>query len=107
VFSNESDGQDAAAFAPDASVGIAALRLRSERDGNGDGRVYLIAVTAADPSGNTAASCSAVVVPHDQSSSSIQAIRSEAATATAFCAGHGGTAPPGYLAIGSATAAPR
>ncbi len=38
-------------FSPDArNIGIGALRLRSERNGDGDGRVYLIVVMATDAS---------------------------------------------------------
>jgi len=54
--------------APDVVAGPAAnqVRLRAERSGRGDGRVYTIAFVAKDPSG---ASCSGTVmvsVPHDR-----------------------------------------
>ena len=41
------------------------FKLRAERQGNGDGRVYTITYTATDGSGNTAVAVVTVVVPHD------------------------------------------
>ena len=100
VSSNEIDASGGASFSSDAS-GFGTLRLRADRSGNGPGRVYLIAIAATDSSGNTAVVCPAVVVPHDQSSSSIQAIQAQAAAATAFCTSHGGALPPGYAQVGN------
>jgi hypothetical protein len=53
----------------DAAVGDAdmCVLLRSERRGNGDGRVYTLEYTATDASGNTATTTVTVDVPHDQS----------------------------------------
>jgi len=53
----------------EASVGTADVdfRLRSERAGGGDGRLYTIIYTAEDCDGNTAADTAYVRVPHDQS----------------------------------------
>jgi hypothetical protein len=53
----------------DAAYGTAddVFRLRSERQGGGDGRTYTIIYTASDESGNTAAETVYVNVPHDQS----------------------------------------
>jgi len=42
------------------------FRLRAERKGNGDGRVYTIEYVAEDDSGNTTTAYTTVVVPHDQ-----------------------------------------
>jgi hypothetical protein len=51
------------AFAPDARVsGGKQVLLRAERSGDGDGRVYVIALTAADASGNSSAATVAVRV---------------------------------------------
>lgn len=51
------------AFAPDARVSEEKqVLLRAERSGNGDGRVYVIALTAVDFSGNSSAATVAVRV---------------------------------------------
>jgi hypothetical protein len=55
---------------PDAVIVDAdTVELRSERDGNGDGRVYHIFFTVTDPSGETCAGeVRVATVPHDQAS---------------------------------------
>ena len=50
-------------FAP----GSLSLSVRAERAGNGTGRVYTIAVTCTDSSGNAATNTTAVIVPKTQS----------------------------------------
>lgn len=61
------DSTSDGAFAPDGfGVGTATARLRADRTGTGNGRVYHVGFRAQDPSG---ASCSGVVkvsVPHDR-----------------------------------------
>src|SRR4029077_6649492 len=55
VFGNEDDEMDTGDgnFSPDAkNIAPLTLRLRSERQGRGDGRVYLIVVTATDGDAN-------------------------------------------------------
>jgi hypothetical protein len=47
--------------------GIVMLKLRSERSGSGDGRLYTITLTAADDSGNTSKADVKIIVPHDRS----------------------------------------
>jgi hypothetical protein len=47
-------------------VNSSKVKLRAERAGNGDGRVYKITVTAEDGSGNTAQATCEVIVPHDR-----------------------------------------
>ena len=42
------------------------FKLRAERAGGGDGRVYTIVYTASDGSGNTAVAVATVTVPHHQ-----------------------------------------
>jgi hypothetical protein len=42
------------------------VRLRAERNGNGDGRVYTITFRVRDASGNTTTKTAKVIVPHDQ-----------------------------------------
>jgi hypothetical protein len=43
-----------------------AFQLRSERQGNGDGRVYTATYTAVDGSDNETAAADVVLVPHSQ-----------------------------------------
>ncbi|HEX5759821.1 MAG TPA: SBBP repeat-containing protein [Thermoanaerobaculia bacterium] len=53
--------------AADASgVGSATARLRAERAGGGDGRVYHVSFEAADPQGGTCRGTVTVCVPHDR-----------------------------------------
>ena len=48
------------------------IKLRAERDGNGDGRVYTIKVTCTDQHGNSASGTKVVIVPHDMRSKDIK-----------------------------------
>lgn len=50
----------------DSQTGVIQLRLRAERDGRGDGRVYTITITATDGSGNQTTAKVEVRVPHDK-----------------------------------------
>jgi hypothetical protein len=87
-------------FSPDAkNIAPVTLRLRAERKGDADGRVYLIIVTATDASGNVSRCCRTVTVTHDQSKASKASVAAQAAAAQAYCEAHG-TAPPGYFVIG-------
>jgi hypothetical protein len=76
-------------FSPDAKIlrdgtgKITGLRLRAERKGDGDGRVYLILVTATDASGHVAQACCAVTVPKSQSKKDKAAVAAQAAAAVA------------------------
>ena len=55
------------ATCPDATgVGTSSVKLRSERLGNGDGRVYHVAFTASDGRGGRCSGTVTVCVPHDQ-----------------------------------------
>jgi hypothetical protein len=103
VFGNEDDEEATGDgnFSPDAkNIALSTLRLRSERKGDGGGRVYLVVVKATDASGNVGFDCGTVVVTHDQSASSIASVNAQAAAANAFCLANKGTAPPGYFVIG-------
>jgi hypothetical protein len=56
---------------PDAQIGAAgAFRVRAERSGQGDGRVYRIAFTATDAEGGECSGVLRVGVPHDQGNGS-------------------------------------
>jgi len=102
VFGDEDDETPTGdgTFSPDAKdIAPATLRLRAERKGDGDGRVYLIIVTATDASGNVTRCCTTVTVAKDQSKASKASVAAQAAAAQAFC-GTNGAAPPGYFVIG-------
>lgn len=105
VFSDEDDVWPASAqFSPDAKEMCLELRLRSERGGPGDGRVYLIIVTVEDTDIVTGLShlhfcVFTVVVPHDLSAASIASVLDQAEDAEAYFAAHG-TAPPEYFLVG-------
>jgi len=49
-----------------AGIGAATASVRSERDGNGDGRVYAIAFRADDGRGGSCTGSVRVGVPHSQ-----------------------------------------
>jgi len=76
-------------FSPDAKIltdadgKVTGLRLRAERKGNGDGRVYLIIATVTDASGNVTQKCCAVTVPKSQSQKDKDAVAAQAAAAVA------------------------
>src|SRR5262249_51244386 len=94
VYGNDqADPSDAADIAPET------LQLRAERRGNGNGRVYLIVVTATDASGQTGFDVCTAVVPHDQRPESIALVQAEAAAAEAFYREFQ-AAPPGYSLLG-------
>src|SRR5947207_11621090 len=102
VYSDEDDVWPASArFSPDASQVCSTLRLRSERSGPGDGRVYLIIVTVEDTDTATGLShfhfcVFTVVVPHDMSDASISSVLAQAQAAEDFWTANG-TPPPGYF----------
>jgi hypothetical protein len=50
----------------DNETGVIRLRLRAERLGRGDGRVYTITITATDQSSNQTSASVEVRVPHDR-----------------------------------------
>jgi hypothetical protein len=103
VFGNEDD-QDPTGdgtFSPDAKdIAPGTLRLRSERKGNGSGRVYLIRSSATDLAGNVGINCATVTVPHDNTAASIAVVTTQAANARAYCLSRSGAVPPGYFVIG-------
>jgi CSLREA domain-containing protein len=102
VFSDEDDlAPGSGNFSPDAkNIAPLTLRLRAERSGAGDGRVYMISLLATDSSSNTSASCLTVVVPHSNSPQDTAAVAAQAAAAKASCEANGGAAPAGYVVVG-------
>jgi hypothetical protein len=102
VFADEDDEESTGdgVQSPDAkNIAVGSLRLRAERTGTGDGRVYLIIPEATDSSGNRGFSCCTVTVPHGNTRAEQVAAAQQAAAARAFCAANG-TAPSGYFVIG-------
>lgn len=101
VYSDEKDLDIGSGnFSPDAkNVGLGTLRLRSERAGPINGRVYLIVVQATDESGKTGFCTQTVTVPHDQSKKSLDSVAAQAAAAQAFFnTNH--VPPPGFVQVG-------
>ena len=87
-------------FAPDAKFPDSSLRLRAERRGTEDGRVYLIIASAKDASDNVGFACSAVTVSHGKRPGGLAAVEAQAAAATAFCKMNGGAPPAAYTQHG-------
>jgi uncharacterized repeat protein (TIGR01451 family) len=104
VFGDEDDETPTShneVFSPDAKdIASGTLRLRQERLDSGDGRVYLIVVTATDAAGQTSFATVTVVVPKSSSASNVAAVQAEAAAAKAFADANNGAPPPGYFVIG-------
>jgi hypothetical protein len=102
VFSDEDDVTSAGGeMSPDAkNIAPTTLRLRAERSGDSDGRVYLIVVTATDSSNNVTRNCLAVVVPKSQSKASESSAAQQAQAAVSYCQTHNGAPPPGYFVVG-------
>ena len=101
VFSDEDDLTPASpSFSPDAKdIAPVTLRLRAERDGTGDGRVYLIVVTATDSSNNVSRNFLTVVVPKSKSQADVSAVNQQAQAALSYGVANG-TAPAGYVVVG-------
>jgi hypothetical protein len=97
-------GNDHAGPADAADIAFGTLRLRAERQGGGQGRVYLIVVLATDASGQTGLDVCTVLVPHDHSARSVAAAQAAAADAEEFFREFQ-TAPDGYALLGEGPAA--
>ena len=98
---------DAPQFSPDArDIAPGTLRLRSERSGSGDGRVYLVVVVATDSSNNVSRNCLTVVVPHSLSKADKDAVAQQAQAALAPCATTG-AAPAGFYVVGDGPVGPK
>jgi hypothetical protein len=100
VFADEDDaaGRGAGRHSPDVKQDPD-LRLRAERMGGGDGRVYLVRVSATDPSVNVGHACCTVAVPHDRSAAAAAAANVQAAAAETFCTNFG-VPPAGFFPVG-------
>jgi hypothetical protein len=104
VFSDEPDVDPLTDgdMSPDAkNIALGTLRLRSEREDSGNGRVYLIVVRTSDGTGNGAFSCSTVTVPANQSAAGKSSVAAQAAAAKTFCTTNAGAPPPGFVLVGN------
>lgn len=84
VFSDEPEaspdpgtGKHAPDFKDEHDGGRGVL-VRSERQGNGNGRIYVAEITATNEHGSTSAICVLAVVPHDESEAALGAVLGEA-----------------------------
>ncbi len=87
-------------FAPDAKQADDVLRLRAERRGSGDGRVYLIIGYGEYQQQRYVTSCKVVTVPHSNQSASINSVSHMASAAKYYCEQNNGAAPEGYYQHG-------
>lgn len=103
VYSNEElNGSGDGNTEEDAvDVGFDTLKLRAERSGKGDGRVYLIVVVASDASGNTTIGCHSVVVPKSMGKKHRNTVYDIAALAELFCDDEDALTEMGFGLIGS------
>ncbi|MCA1602909.1 MAG: DNA/RNA non-specific endonuclease, partial [Acidobacteria bacterium] len=104
VFGDEDDQTatlPGVVHSPDAKdIAPVTLRLRGERVEANDGRVYLIVVTATDPSGGVTRNYHTVVVPKNNKQSNINSVNAQAAAAISYASANNGAPPPGYFTIG-------
>lgn len=102
VFGDEDDETQTGdgRFSPDArDIATDSLRLRAERIGGIDGRVYLDRVSTVDTSGNPGWVCCTNTVPLGQSYAWLTSIEQQAQAAKAYCDANG-TAPPAFVVVG-------
>ncbi len=104
VWSDETEvpqaGDGSGDHAPDAKDLDTDLRLRKERRGTEDGRVYLIIATATDASGNVGYDCCVVLVAHDRHPNSQANVIAQGAAAMQYCLENNGTPPPAFFQHG-------
>jgi hypothetical protein len=105
VFSDEDDEEQPGGMSPDAKdVAPSTLRLRAERRGDADGRVYVVRIKATDQSNNTSYSYCTVVVPKGQSKADLSAVNAQAAAAVAAFVAAGNNPPAGFFVVGDGPA---
>ena len=102
VCGDEDDGDPTGdgRHSPDAlHIAPVTLELRAEREGDKDGRVYLVVASSTDGSGNRGWACCTVVVPQNMSPASQAKVLLQASAAQAVCQATG-AAPTGYFVVG-------
>ena len=87
-------------FAPDAKTADEVLRLRAERKGSGNGRVYLLIGYGEDEDDRVVTSCEVVIVPHSNGSKSIADVSIMASKAKYHCEENNGAAPDDFYQHG-------
>ncbi len=108
VYSDEDDTDSQNnQSSPDAKdIADGTLRLRAERDGAEDGRVYLILAGATDNDGASGYGCCTATVPAGNQQADIDSVLSQADTALAQCTGFAAASvgltdiPEGYFQVG-------
>lgn len=83
------------------NVALETLRVRAEASRQGDGRVYLIIITATDDLGRVGKECCTVIVPRKRRQWAIDLVTEEAEIATAVCM-ETGAPPEDYTQVGVA-----
>lgn len=102
VYADENDEEATGdgTHSPDAKIWWGdRLRLRAERKGTGNGRVYLVVVSATDAGGNTSYAVSTVVVPKSRSRGDVNSVLNQAAAAHAYFECFDAP-PPGFVIVG-------
>jgi hypothetical protein len=99
IFSDEPENPNST----DAIFEDGVLRLRARRSNAGNGRVYLIVVTATDACGNVSVCCKTVVVPKNLTQNSINSVNAQAAAAQAQCSPQGAPSTPHEIHPGPGT----
>jgi hypothetical protein len=102
VYSDE----EASAGEVDATFDGSVLKLRADRNGTGDGRVYVIVVVATDDAGNSTTACCTVVVPKSEAKAQANSAKAQATGAAIATMDACGGAPMDYVTVLSATAIP-
>jgi hypothetical protein len=107
VWSDESetDVMGAGPFAPDAKDIDTILRLRAERQGLADGRVYLMTTDAEDACGNRAFACTTVGVPSSMSGADRGTLSLQEFAARDTCEAMAGSPPASFVQHGQAAEA--
>jgi len=66
VTSNEADEDDWVIDSVDNATGEIQLKLRADRSGSGDGRIYTVTITATDEANNSSAAIVEIRVSHNK-----------------------------------------
>jgi hypothetical protein len=101
VFSDETAIVSRSKPAPDAQISQGSIKLRQDRRSDGNGRVYLIRVSATDSSGHQGVDCCTVVMPKSSSKTELLSAQKQAKAARALCLANPAATPSGFTRIGA------